>query len=179
MAERRHGFDGVAAADYGAVSNVYHAQGVTENEAEAGLMCMEAGMDVEQQIRVCYNDGLKEMFASGEADIKILDRAVLRVLEAKFRMGLFEHPYALQGEELREIFNREKDKEISLQSALESMVLLKNNGVLPLKQGLKKIAVIGTQAKMQGFSLEDIRILVWKRRFMQRQIQLPVWSPGL
>ena len=53
------GFDGVAAADYGAVSNVYHAQGVTENEAEAGLMCMEAGMDVEQQIRVCYNDGLK------------------------------------------------------------------------------------------------------------------------
>lgn len=141
------GFDGVVAADYGAVSNVYHAQGVTENEAEAGLMCMEAGMDVEQQIRVCYNDDLKEMFASGEADIKILDRAVLRVLEAKFRMGLFEHPYALQGEELREIFNREKDKEISLQSALESMVLLKNNGVLPLKQGLKKIAVIGAQAK--------------------------------
>lgn len=76
----------------------------------------------------------------------ILDRAVLRILEAKFRMGLFEHPFALAGEELREKFTGRDDGRVSLQSALESMVLLKNNGVLPLKPGIRKIAVIGCHA---------------------------------
>lgn len=141
------GFDGVCVADYGAASNVYNVQHMGESMTDAGYMCMEAGMDVELQQRIAFNDELKERFRSGEADIKILDRAVLRVLEAKFRMGLFEHPYALEGAELKDIFYDKEDRALSLKSALESMVLLKNNGVLPLDRKIRKLAVIGCHAK--------------------------------
>lgn len=104
---------------------------------------MEAGMDMEMPNPAGYGQELKQMFASGEADIQVLDQAVLRVLTAKFRMGLFEHPFALQGEELRQAVVHGSDREVSLQSARESMVLLKNNGTLPVSGKVKKIALIG------------------------------------
>lgn len=141
------GFDGVVGADYSAVSNVYHAQHVAESETEAGIMCLTAGLDIEQQNCVCYNNEMKEKFASGEADLAILNQAVLRVLTAKFRMGLFEHPFALEGENLKTAFSHGADQNIILQSALESLVLLKNDGTLPLKKNCRKIAVVGAQAK--------------------------------
>lgn len=88
--------------------------------------------------------------------MEVLDRAVLRVLEAKFRMGLFEHPFALQGKSLQDIFGKEEGRKLSLRSARESIVLLKNNGVLPLRQEraesaengrkLHRIALIGPHA---------------------------------
>ncbi|MBD5505113.1 MAG: beta-glucosidase [Lachnospiraceae bacterium] len=140
------GFEGLCVSDYGAISGVHHVQHVGESEAEAGLLCMEAGMDIELPGTTGYGEELKRKFESGEADMALLDRAVLRVLTAKFRMGLFEHPYALEGEELKAAVCREEDREISLQSAKESLVLLKNNGVLPLKRDKKKIALIGPHA---------------------------------
>lgn len=146
LLREKMGFEGVCVSDYGAVGNVHNTQYVSESVTDAGLLCMKAGMDVEAQNCTGFNDELKEWFRTGKADMEILDRAVLRILEAKFRMGLFEYPYALEGEELRKQFAREEDSRISLQSALESMVLIKNNGVLPLKPGIKKIAVIGCHA---------------------------------
>lgn len=138
------GFDGVAGADYSAVSNVHNAQHVTESNADAGQMCLAAGLDIEQQNCICYNDELTERFRSGEADIEILNRAVRRILRAKFRMGLFEHPFALSGGELQAAFaSTEEDRGISLQSARESLVLIKNNGALPIQKNVRKIAVIG------------------------------------
>lgn len=53
-------------------------------------------------------------------------------------MGLFEHPFSLQGEELKGVFSQKTDREVSLQSAKESLVLLKNNGVLPIGSDSKK-----------------------------------------
>lgn len=142
------GFDGLCVSDYGAVGNVHHVQHVGEDEAEAGLYCMEAGMDIEMPARTCFGDELHRRFESGEADMALLDAAVMRVLTAKFRMGLFEHPYALMGEELQETVCHKEDREVSLQSARESLVLLKNNGALPLKVSgeKKKIALIGPHA---------------------------------
>lgn len=61
-------------------------------------------------------------------------------------MGLFEHPYALTGAGLKEAFYEETDISVSLQSAEESLILLKNDGVLPLKKNIKKIALIGPHA---------------------------------
>lgn len=140
-------FDGVVVADYSAVSNVHHTQKLYENEAEAGLACLEAGMDVELPNTVCFNEEMKRWFADGTADIALLDRAVRRVLRAKFRMGLFEHPYALGGEELEQMAHHAEDQALSLQSALESLVLLKNeNQVLPLDRPIRKIAIIGPHA---------------------------------
>ncbi len=137
------GFDGLCVSDYGAVGNVFTAQGLCESIGETGGRCMEAGMDMEMPNPAGYGQELKQMFASGEADIQVLDQAVLRVLTAKFRMGLFEHPFALQGEELRQAVVHGSDREVSLQSARESMVLLKNNGTLPVSGKVKKIALIG------------------------------------
>lgn len=140
------GFDGLCVSDYGAVGGVHNVQHVGETEAEAGFLCMEAGMDIEMPSATGYGDGLKEMFESGRADIAILDRAVLRVLTAKFRMGLFENPYALEGGELKQTVCNKGEREISLQSARESLVLLKNEGALPISQEIKKIALIGPHA---------------------------------
>ncbi len=140
------GFEGVCFSDYGAVGGVYEVRGIGESAAEAGLLCMQAGMDIEAPSPTGFNEELKQMFASGEANMQILNRAVLRVLEAKFRMGLFEHPFALEGDTLRQQVVCKEDREVSLQSAKESLVLLKNDGVLPLKKEIKKIALIGPHA---------------------------------
>lgn len=140
------GFDGICVSDYGGVGNVHHVQHVGESEAEAGLMCMEAGLDMELPSAAGYNERLRQMFQNGEADINILDTLVLRVLEAKFRMGLYDNPYALQNDALKAAFYREEDWEVSYRSAQESMVLLKNNGALPMKSSVKKLALIGPHA---------------------------------
>lgn len=140
------GFEGMCVSDYGAIGNAHSVQHVGESFAEAGLLAMEAGMDMELPAVTGWNEELKAQFERGEADMEILDRAVLRVLTAKFRMGLFEHPFALMGEDLRRAFYRDKDRELSLRSARESLVLLENDGALPIRKNVKKIAVIGPHA---------------------------------
>ena len=133
-------------SDYTAVENAHNVQGLYESLAETGLRAMEAGMDMEWPKKSAYNDELKEWFADGRADISILDRTVERILTAKFRMGLFEHPYALSGEELKKEFYDENDAALSQKAAEESIVLLKNDGTLPLPKTVKKVAVIGPHA---------------------------------
>lgn len=146
LLRNRMGFEGLVISDYGGVGNSHSAQGLYEDDAETGEHCMAAGVDIEMPSMTGYNDELKRRFLSGEADIAILDRAVERVLEGKFRMGLFEHPFALEGKELRETVAHENDRDISLQSARESLVLLKNDGALPLKRSGRTLAVIGPHA---------------------------------
>lgn len=140
------GFDGLCVSDYGAVGNTHGSQHVGETPEEAGLLCLKAGMDIELPNPCGFGEKFQELFREKRADIHLLDQAVLRVLTSKFRMGLLEHPFALQGEELKKVFLCETDREVSLQSAKESLVLLKNNGVLPIKNTVKKIAVIGPHA---------------------------------
>ena len=140
------GFDGLCVSDYGAVGNTHGSQHVGETPEEAGLLCLKVGMDIELPNPCGFGEKFQELFREKRADIHLLDQAVLRVLTSKFRMGLLEHPFALQGEELKKVFLCETDREVSLQSAKESLVLLKNNGVLPIKNTVKKIAVIGPHA---------------------------------
>ena len=140
------GFEGVCISDYGAVGNTHTVQRIGETLEEAGYRCMEAGVDVEMPSAAGYGEALMQRFEDSEADMALLDRAVLRVLTAKFRMGLFEHPFALEGKELQETVINSRDREVSLKSAKESMVLLKNNGALPIKKDCKRIALIGPHA---------------------------------
>lgn len=140
------GFDGVVASDYSAVFNIHTTQHLYESMEDAGLASLSAGMDVELPNRACFNEALMERFHTGEVPMEVLDRAVYRILCAKFRMGLFEHPFAVR-EDLREVYNRSEDQELTLQSALESLILLKNeNSILPIGKDVKKIAVIGPHA---------------------------------
>lgn len=138
------GFRGVTVSDYCAIQNMHLVNKQADSAEDAGAQALAAGMDVEQQVPYGYANGLKNMFERGELDIDILDRSVLRVLEAKFRMGLFENPFA-DIKKAKEIFADSKAHTLSLQAARESMVLLKNDGILPLKK-TKRIAVIGYHA---------------------------------
>ena len=145
------GFDGVVVADYSAITNVYEVQKASETLTDAGYQCMEAGLDVELPEKNAYNEELAAHFADGSADLEILNRAVLRILISKFRMGLFEQPFALSVEEIAQEYAKSTPaaEKISLQSARESLILLKNDGTLPTKAASyagKKIAVIGWHA---------------------------------
>ena len=140
------GFTGVTVSDYSGVAHTHEDQHVEETMEEAALRCMAAGMDVELPSEHGYSEGLEDLFATGKADMAILDQAVLRVLTAKFRTGLFEHPFALAGEELNHAFFDDGDRELTLRSARESLVLLKNDGALPIREKKLTIALIGPQA---------------------------------
>ncbi len=143
LLRQQMGFDGVTVADYGAVSNVHTAQYLYESVTEGAKYCLEAGIDVETPTRTGYNAELMTWLQEGKADMAALDQAVYRILCAKFRMGLFDHPFALEGAALERAFYSEEDRDLLLQSARESMVLLKNDGILPIQKNVKKIVVIG------------------------------------
>ena len=140
------GFEGVTVSDYGGASNAHEYQGIGETMGDAGLRCLAAGLDIELPMPKAYADELKQKFADGEADMALLDKVVARVLEAKFRMGLFEHPFALEGEALEKAVHHAEDEAIAVQSAREALVLLKNDGALPLSGKEKTIALIGPAA---------------------------------
>ena len=139
------GFDGVTVSDYSGAENTCNVQGTGENLAEAGCRCLKAGLDVELPMPAAFA-AMKEFFEKGEAEEDVLNAAVLRVLEAKFRMGLFENPYALEGTELESTIHHSHDDEVSFRAAQQSIVLLKNKGALPLSGKEKTIAVIGPAA---------------------------------
>lgn len=145
------GFEGICISDYGGIGNSHTVQHIGESMAEVGQMALEAGMEIEMPSPAGYGKELYEAFRTGRYTTKILDRAVLRILTEKFRMGLFEHPYALEGNALKEVFEKaHRGGELSYRSAVKSMVLLKNNGILPLsaeKMRGKKVAVIGPHAE--------------------------------
>lgn len=150
-------FDGTVIADYSSVSQLHTNHCVAESLEEAGEIAMCAGMDVELPQVESFNEDLKARFAGGETDMAVLDQAVRRSLIHKFRLGLFENPFPMKKENRDAVVYDEKAQEISRNMAREAMILLKNDGVLPLKNtaepgeketsgkvsGKKKAAVIG------------------------------------
>lgn len=140
LLREKMGFSGCVISDYGAVGNIHGVQCVGETAAEAGLQSLICGMDCElPDGEVFGSKEFRELLDVQEKDspaMQALDRAVENILEAKFRMGLFEHPFAEEGETLARAFNDKEANALSLQSAEESMVLLKNDGILPLAKSL-------------------------------------------
>lgn len=135
------GFDGIVMADGVAIDRLDMLTG--NDKAANGAYALNAGVDVS-----LWDDSfphLEEAVERGLVSEETLDKAVLRVLELKFARGLFEHPY-LEEKPLTE-YNVPKTFPQSLEIARQSAVLLKNNGVLPLKKEKKlRIAVIGPNA---------------------------------
>jgi len=145
------GFDGLLVSDYGAVGNLHTVQRVAESLPHAGLAAMRAGMDVELHLPQGFGPELREWFSDGRAEVEVLDGAVHRVLTAKFRMGLFESPFALGGPERETVFHGSDDDRVTLQSARESLVLLRNDKALPLAPTMGTLAVIGCHAATARF----------------------------
>lgn len=139
------GFKGFVVTDYTSINEMVN-HGVATNEADAGLLAVKAGVDMDMQGEV-YFKYLKKQVEDGLVDEKIIDDAVRRILRVKFMLGLFDDPYRYCNEsrEKRLVYAPEH-LDAALDVAKRSMVLLKNNdNALPLKKG-EKIAVIGELA---------------------------------
>lgn len=145
------GFRGLVVSDYGAIGNLHEVQHVAPSLPEAGLAALRAGVDVEQHVPRGFGPELRDRFAEGRADIALLDRAARAVLTAKFRMGLFEYPFAPEAVERDARFAAASDRRVALDSARESIVLLRNEGALPLAASIRRMAVIGCHAVSARF----------------------------
>jgi beta-glucosidase len=151
LLRQQMGFDGLVVSDYNAVANLHTVQRVAESAAHAGLAALGAGMDVEQHIPYGFGPELRDWFEQGRADVSLLDRAVRQVLIAKFRMGLFENPFAPDPAQRDRSFGASADTALAVQSARESLVMLRNDGTLPLRKDVRTLAVIGCHAASARF----------------------------
>lgn len=137
------GFGGVVVSDWQAILQIIN-QGVAGDGREAACLAFNAGVDMDMTDDL-YPLHLPSLVESGEVSMEAVDRAVRRVLELKFRLGLFDNPY--RDEDLSGAFLRPEYRETALEIAVETMVMLKNEGdVLPLK-GCRRIALVGPLAE--------------------------------
>lgn len=139
------GFRGLVVTDYTSINEMVH-HGVAATDAEAGLLAINAGVDMDMQGEV-YFKYLKKQVEEGLVSEKLIDEAVRRVLKVKFLLGLFDDPYKYCSEEREKRYVYAPEHlEAALDIAKKSMVLLKNEQqTLPLKKG-EKIAVLGELA---------------------------------
>lgn len=138
------GFRGYVFSDYSAIEMLRTLHRTAETWAIAAKQAVEAGMDMEAPYARCYCY-LKELLDNGQIDIACIDQAVRRVLRVKFLAGLFERPY-LEEEAVPQIVHTKENRQLARKVAQESIVLLKNENVLPLSKELGTIAVIGPNA---------------------------------
>jgi beta-glucosidase len=139
------GFKGIVESEgYGFDSIIY--SNVAPDQQQAGAMALRAGVDLNITYEPAYMRPLLESVQSGQIPMWLVDRAVRRVLDLKFQLGLFEHPYADLAH-AKAVVHSAGHQQLALQTAREGIVLLKNeNSLLPLKKQIKSIAVIGPDA---------------------------------
>lgn len=140
------GFDGFVVSDYYAVKQLEERHGVARNEKECAEQAFNAGIDIELPFDQCYSN-LVELVEEGAVDESYLDQVVVKILEYKFRMGLFDSPY-VNPEYAGKFCGSEERRPLALTTAHECITLLKNeDATLPLqKNEIKTIAVIGPNA---------------------------------
>lgn len=140
------GFEGFVVTDYTSINEMV-PHGIVANEYEAAELAINAGVDMDMQGGV-YQEHLDDLVKSGEVEEEQINKAVRRILEMKFKLGLFEDPYRYSNP------NREKEFVMNAENlkaardmARKSIVLLKNEAhTLPLKKDIKTLAVIGPLA---------------------------------
>ena len=146
----RWNFQGFVVSDLESIDGIYASHHVAKDRQEAGEMALKAGVDVDLGAH-CYAL-LKESVEAGRLDMAYVDRAVKRVLIRKFEAGLFDNPYL--PEDAADGVRSPENVEVAAQAARESVTLLKNNGILPLRAGTR-IALIGPNADNQYNQLGD------------------------
>lgn len=142
------GFDGVLISDWASIREMI-AHGAAEDDREAAYRAIRAGVDMEM-MTPCYVNHLPELVQKGEVEEHLVDEAVLRILQLKEKLGLFENPFrAADPEREREIVFSKEHREVSRELAAKSAVLLKNDGqALPLQPDAR-VALIGPFAQSE------------------------------
>jgi beta-glucosidase len=150
-------FDGFVVSDWNSFRElIYH--GVATDDREAARIAIEAKSDVDMVGHV-YDESLTELVKEDVVDESLVDEAVSRVLRVKFLVGLFEDPYRYFDEERRESVTRVgSHRESARELARKSIVLMENDGVLPLTDD-SDLAVVGDLAD----SRDDV-IGEWRAR---------------
>ncbi len=141
LLRKEWGFDGVVISDFGAVEEL-HEHGYCETGKDCASVALSSGLDIEMGSSV-YASYLPELVRTGVVSEEQIDEAVLRVLELKNKLGMYENPERNTDLQKRaEVTLSESGRALSRRAVEEGSVLLKNNGVLPLKENAK-IALVG------------------------------------
>ncbi|HEX7295938.1 MAG TPA: glycoside hydrolase family 3 N-terminal domain-containing protein [Pyrinomonadaceae bacterium] len=134
-------FDGFVVSDYTAVQELIN-HGLAANGKDAAQHALTAGVDMEMVSRL-FNQNGSALVKEGKLNQSTIDEAVRRILRIKFRLGLFDRPYADEARERAQILSAD-NVAAARAAAARSFVLLKNDrGLLPLSKQTKSIAVIG------------------------------------
>lgn len=149
------GFKGAVVSDYEGIENLMVVHHVAPDLQAAGIMALHAGVDIDLPDGDAYRT-LVDSVHQGKVSVAQIDTAVRRILQLKFLAGLFEHPYA-DAAAADALTGNAEARAVALDAAHRSVVLLKNDGVLPLSMGPKTLAVIGPNAavaRLGGYSGE-------------------------
>ncbi len=136
------GYDGMVVSDWDAVNELI-AHGVAADKREAALLAASAGVDMDMEGH-CYSTQLAGLIRDGLVSEELLDSLVRNVLRLKFRLGLFDNPYTDTSRP--SLSYSSTHLALAERLATESVVLLKNNDVLPFGNSVKRIAVTGPMA---------------------------------
>ncbi|MBO3753872.1 MAG: glycoside hydrolase family 3 protein, partial [Candidatus Brockarchaeota archaeon] len=138
------GFKGLLVSDWEAIGQV------DQSYRNAVKKSIEAGIDMAMVPSTwkLFQATLKDLVNSGEIPVSRIDEAVYRILVVKFRLGLFENPYV--DESLSSIVGNAVHREVARRAVQESIVLLKNNGILPIPKNVSTIFVAGPNANDIG-----------------------------
>lgn len=141
------GFNGMTVSDANAIAECVN-HGIAADKASASKQALEAGMDMDMTSN-SYIETVEELVKSGKVKEETLDRAVADILRVKFELGLFDNPYQTSNErEAAELSNPEY-RILAREMAEKSIVLLKNDNILPLKRDMH-IGIIGELADARG-----------------------------
>ena len=138
----RWGFDGIIVSDYEGLEQLVSDHHTQPDSAHAAAVSLKAGVDVELPGNTLFGSGLERALKEGLLEMADIDEAVTRHIIQKIRLGLFDNPYV---DEATVLSRLEAHSEIALEAAEKSIVMLKNDGVLPLS-GSEKLALIGPLA---------------------------------
>ena len=155
--KERLGLRGISRADWGAICRLITHHHTAEGYADAVEAVKLAGLDMQGCNDVPeaeYERIIRELVLDGTLTQESIDDSVRRILTMKFELGLFENPY-VDEQAYKSILRCSAHKALSLRAAEEGIVLLKNDGVLPLSAQVRSIAVIGPSSaaqKIGGYS---------------------------
>ena len=139
------GFKGFVVSDWMDIEHMCDLHGTAENLKEAFYQAIMAGVDMHMH-GIYWNENVCELVREGRIPEERIDESVRKILTIKFRLGLFEHPFADTAQSMK-IRLCPEHRATALEAARNSIVLLKNNGVLPIVDGkYKKILVTGINA---------------------------------
>ena len=142
---KEYGFKGFVVSDWMDIERIHTLHKAAPSRKEAYYQSIMAGMDMHMH-GLHWNEEVVELVREGRIPMSRIDESVRRILTAKFRLGLFENPYC-NAEEGKKIRMCEEHRATALQAARNSIVLLKNDGILPLDiTKYKRVLVTGINA---------------------------------